>query len=285
MSSDLSDIYGLEKEFPMLSADFEMIQNMAHQHSGIVLPDRKRQMVYSRLSRRIRQLGIASFSEYLALVNQSDEEFASFINALTTNLTSFFREKHHFDFLKNTITPMWLARKQRRLRVWSAACSTGEEAYSIAMTLAKPFASPEWDFKILATDLDTNVLNTAKQGQYSRDAMANIPPDLADSYIKSHTSKQHIFISERIKRLIHFKQLNLLEHWPMKGPFDVIFCRNVFIYFDHETKVNIIKRFRRLLADDGVLIIGHSENLMQVSDEFTFSGQTIYRPKLRQNKP
>ncbi|WP_348633938.1 protein-glutamate O-methyltransferase CheR [Shewanella sp. WXL01] len=287
MSSNLSSqlqqqtdtAFDMDKEFPMSSADFEAIRQLAYKSTGIVLPARKKHMVYSRLSRRLRQLGETSFADYVQRLQRDETELPVFINALTTNLTYFFREGHHFEYLKDKITQQWLSRPNKRLRVWSAACSTGEEPYSIAMTLAHPFATNEWDLKILATDLDTNVLNTAKRGIYSDEKLSSIPSEYANKYAKRQG--EHDFtLSPLIRQLVHFKQLNLLDAWPMKGPFDVIFCRNVFIYFDHETKKRIIAKFKQLLADDGYLVVGHSETLMQLSDEFVFEGQTIYRPKL-----
>ncbi|MBR9728067.1 protein-glutamate O-methyltransferase CheR [Shewanella intestini] len=291
----------------MSMADFSAIRQLAYEHTGIVLTERKHHMVYARLSRRIRALKLASFAQYVALLNtqtaniattnqnlvtdSSDNnnnavkhhrfetsELPAFINALTTNLTYFFREPHHFDYLKNIISPQWLTRKNKRLRIWSAGCSSGEEAYSIAMTLAMPFAHPPWDLKILATDVDSNVLNTAQQGRYHNDNRGVIPTDFVSKYVHSQADEYFTFTPE-ISQLVHVKPLNLLSSWPMKGPFDVIFCRNVFIYFDNDTKRQILAQFHQLLAPDGYLIIGHSETLIQLSEHFTFIGQTIYQPR------
>lgn len=272
-----------QQEFEMSSADFEHIQQLAYQLTGIVLPDRKKQMVYSRLSRRIRNIGIASVTDYCRLLDSDKNEHTHFINALTTNLTAFFREKHHFDFLENVITPLWLKNRKRRLRIWSAACSTGEEPYSIAMSLCSQFNTPEWDLKILATDLDTQVLEVARKGLYRNEILDSIPERFTEKYIKSISRSDHFQIKQRIMDMVHFKQLNLLSPWPMKGKFDIIFCRNVFIYFDIPTKRRIIEKFRQYLTDDGFLIIGHSETLNQLSNDFTFVGKTIYQAKPTKN--
>lgn len=267
-----------EKEFSMTQADFDFIQSLAYEETGIVLPERKKHMVYSRLSRRLRQLGLKSFAQYCHRVKSEPSELMNFVNALTTNLTAFFREEHHFDYLEKQVAPLWRRRRDKRLRVWSSACSTGEEPYSIAMTLADHFAGAEWDLKILATDLDTNVLNKASKGCYSEESITGLPQRYRDKYIK--TTESGIQMKQSIQKMIHFKQLNLLQHWPMTGQFDLIFCRNVLIYFDNETKAKIIARFRKLLAPDGLLFIGHSETLTNISDEFELIGQTMYQPLL-----
>ncbi|TRY14567.1 CheR family methyltransferase [Shewanella hanedai] len=262
----------------MTKADFEFIRNLAYDSTGIVLPERKKHMVYSRLSRRLRQLNLKDFTQYCSYVANTSDERINFINALTTNLTAFFREEHHFKYLEQAIVPEWKNGNKKRLRIWSSACSTGEEPYSIAMTLEKHFSSPQWDLKILATDLDTNVLQTASTGRYSKESITNLPAHYAEKYMNSTSASQHVEICSNIKKMIHFKQLNLLENWPMSGPFDVIFCRNVLIYFDNETKQKIIAKFRKMLSPQGYLFIGHSETLMNISEEFKLIGQTIYRP-------
>lgn len=260
----------------MKQADFDFIQSLAYEETGIVLPDRKKHMVYSRLSRRLRQLGLKNFSQYCLIVKNDPSELVNFVNALTTNLTAFFREGHHFEYLDDQVSSTWKKRRNKRLRVWSSACSTGEEPYSIAMTLAEHFSGAEWDLKILATDLDTNVLNKASKGLYAEDSTTGLPKQYRDKYIKANQSG--IQIKQNIQQMIHFKQLNLLQNWPMTGPFDLIFCRNVLIYFDNDTKAKIISKFRKLLAPDGLLFIGHSETLTNISDEFELIGQTMYQP-------
>jgi len=279
-----------EKEFSMTQADFDFIQSLAYEKTGIVLPERKKHMVYSRLSRRLRHLSLDSFSQYCSLIQRTPDEMINFVNALTTNLTAFFREDHHFKYLENKVIPQWKKNKNRRLRVWSSACSTGEEPYSIAMILEQHFSGIEWDLKILATDLDTNVLSKASIGSYASESVTNLPGRYADRYARQTDSGQKIQMRSSVQKMIHFKQLNLLGAWPMKGPFDVIFCRNVLIYFDNETKKKIIARFRKLLSPQGYLFIGHSETLTHISEDFDLIGQTIYRPighsdnKLQQTK-
>ena len=265
-----------EKEFSMTQQNFDFIQSLAYEETGIVLPERKKHMVYSRLSRRLRHLGLKNFDQYCEHVKSEPGELMNFVNALTTNLTAFFREQHHFDYLDKELAPLWRRRHDKRLRIWSSACSTGEEPYSIAMTLVNHFAGAEWDLKILATDLDTNVLSKAAKGCYAEDSLTGLPDRYREKYIK--TTPDGIQMKQSIQDKIHFKQLNLLQKWPMTGPFDVIFCRNVLIYFDNETKAKIIAKFRTLLAPDGLLFIGHSETLTNLSDEFELIGQTIYQP-------
>ncbi|NRD72266.1 protein-glutamate O-methyltransferase CheR [Shewanella sp. VB17] len=262
----------------MTQADFEFIRSLAYENTGIVLPERKKHMVYSRLSRRLRQLKLTNFAQYCSYVSNTPDERMNFINALTTNLTAFFREEHHFSYLEQVIVPQWKKENKNRLRIWSSACSTGEEPYSIAMTLEKHFPSTKSDLKILATDLDTNVLQKAAAGTYSCDSVTNLPDRYTEKYVSHTPDNQHIQMRSNIQKMIHFKQLNLLEKWPMTGPFDIIFCRNVLIYFDNETKKKIIAKFRKMLSPHGYLFIGHSETLMNISEEFDLIGQTIYRP-------
>lgn len=266
-----------EREFTMTRADFEFIRDLAYNQTGIVLPDRKKHMVYSRLCRRLRALKINDFKDYCQYLQREEEELGHFINALTTNLTSFFREKHHFHYLRDEVVPKWQKRGGKRLRVWSSACSTGEEPYSIAMTLAPFFPKNQWDLKILATDLDTNVLTKAENGIYPPENLESLPTSLVEQYFQRQGDMARV--KDSIKEMVFFKQLNLLDSWPMQGPFDAIFCRNVLIYFDNPTKQKIIHKFRQLLSDDGFLFIGHSETLHQISDDFDLIGQTIYRPR------
>lgn len=268
-----------EKEFLMSQQDFDTIRKLAYEYTGIVLPERKKNMVYSRLSRRLRSLTLGNFEQYCEQLLSNPAETTHFINALTTNLTSFFREQHHFDYLEREMIPLWQKKSHKKLRVWSSACSTGEEPYSIAMTLASHFPQPEWDLKILATDLDTNVLNKAISGRYPKEVLSSIPDKHQSRYINDKVSESDFMVKSSLCKTLFFKQLNLLETWPMKGPFDAIFCRNVLIYFDKPTKQQIIQRFRNLLADNGRLFIGHSETLNQISNDFQLVGQTIYTPK------
>lgn len=267
------------KEFSMTDTDYRYISQTVYRECGIVLSDQKKDMVYSRLARRIRFYKLKSFAEYINYLEaHKEQEFGEFINAITTNLTSFFREPHHFSFLKNTILPEMKKNHahDKRVRVWSAGCSTGMEPYSIAMTMINQFPS-SFDFKILATDLDTNVLATAKNGIYEAQNVTGIEQDKLKQFFQRDDTGGRYKVKNKLKELITFKQLNLLEPWPMKGPFDVIFCRNVVIYFDLETKNKLFQRYAELLRPNGYLILGHSETMSRDITWFKPLGQTVYQ--------
>ena len=272
------------REFPMTETDFKFIAKMANENTGIQLGVHKQDMVYSRIVRRIRALKLRSFSEYCTyLKTHQDSELVSFINSITTNLTSFFREQHHFDFLLDRVIPEVKKKNasSRKLRIWSAGCSTGEEPYSLAMTLHKAFSKENWDVKVLATDLDTSVVAHGKAGIYTVDRVG----DLAATIIKNNFNKVVLEdnkgasyeVSPHLKEFITFNQLNLLKQWPMKGKFDVIFCRNVVIYFNKDTQKVLFDRYAEMLRPNGYLFIGHSETLHSVTDRFESLGKTIYR--------
>ncbi len=269
-----------EREFAFTDADFEHIRELVRQHSGINLTPAKKDMVYSRLARRLRQLNLNAFREYLDRLAGDDEELIHFTNAITTNLTAFFRENHHFTHLAETLLPRLVAEKgrERRLRIWSAGCSTGEEPYSIAMVVGETV--PEgWDVKILATDLDSNVLETAARGVYAEERVSNIQPArLHRWFLRGKGGNAGtVRVRRELQGMIHFRQLNLLKPWPFKGPLDLIFCRNVVIYFDKETQRALFDRFASVLSTEGHLFVGHSESLYQVTDRFRLLGNTIYR--------
>ena len=270
-----------QREFPMTDKDFETIKHLAKLRSGIELGEHKKEMIYSRIVRRIRALNMTDFKSYLVYLEENpDAELTNFINAITTNLTSFFRESHHFDFLKNTVLPETLKKKKtnRRIRIWSAGCSTGEEPYSIAMTMHGFFERERWDAKILATDLDTNVLSHGRRGVYSKERIGNMDQQLVKKYFTEvRGSADSMETKDTLKSLITFNHLNLLGEWPMKGKFDVIFCRNVVIYFSKETQRDLFDRYANILEPDGYLFIGHSESLHGVSKRFESVGRTIYR--------
>lgn len=268
------------REFEMTYQDFVQIRDIAYRLTGITLSDHKQNMIYGRLARRLRILNINTFNDYCALLNNGSPEVDDFINAITTNLTAFFRENHHFEFLKKTALPAIIKKNNtsKKLRIWSAGCSTGEEPYSIAMTLSAQKLFARWNAKILATDLDTNVLEKGRQGIYLEDRCTGIPDEYS-CYLKRNSNAGQIKVRDDIRELITFKQLNLLHDWPMKGPFDIIFCRNVVIYFDQETQKKLFARYAKMLTDGGYLFIGHSENLSRVSDAFTSLGRTIYQKK------
>jgi chemotaxis protein methyltransferase CheR len=269
------------REFLYTEADFDVLRTLSNQHSGILVPDDKFDMFYSRLSKRLRFLGLATFKEYCHyLKTHPDEEFTEFINAITTNLTSFFREQHHFDYLSCTLIPDLLKRNRdsKQIKVWSAGCSTGEEPYSLAMTLKENLPS-DWDIKILATDLDTNVLATAAEAVYAQDRLGGIDESRLKRWFQKGGSNNtnKVRIKPELQQLIQFKQLNLMQEWPIKGFFDFIFCRNVLIYFDKETKAILAKRYAGLLKEGSHLFIGHSESLHQMETGFSLIGNTIYK--------
>jgi len=265
-------------EHGIAEADFRAIAEMLREDAGIVLNSNKRELVFGRLSRRLRALGLADFAAYRRLLEGpgGEAERGEMINALTTNLTSFFREPHHFAYLADTVLPELLrSSTQRRLRIWSAACSSGEEPYSIAMVVHKAMAGRGWDARVLATDIDSNMVETARQGVYPADRASAIPAEFARARIRQ--ADDTVCMPDELKALITFNQLNLLDPWPMKGPFDVIFCRNVVIYFDKDTQRVLFDRMADILTPRGTLFIGHSETLFRVSDRFDSLGHTIYR--------
>lgn len=271
------------RDFRFSEKDFQCLRGLVRRHAGINLSEAKRDMVYSRLSRRLRALGLKRFSDYCRLIEDEDpEELVNFTNAITTNLTAFFREPHHFDYLAGTLLPaLWAAKSDdRRLRIWSAGCSTGEEPYSIAMVVKEGLPAGEtWDARILATDLDSEVLARAQAGIYAQERIAGLPAArLRRWFLRGcGPSQEKVRVAPELQRMITFRQLNLLNAWPMKGPFDVIFCRNVVIYFDKSTQRALFDRIAGMLEIGGHLIVGHSESLYRVSDRFELIGKTIYR--------
>jgi chemotaxis protein methyltransferase CheR len=272
----------VQQEFALHDGDFRKIANLVMQTTGIVVSDRKRAFISGRLGRRLRTLGMSSFSEYCRLLESSDgdSERLMLVNAITTNHTAFFREPHHFDILvKNLLPTIAAAQGSRngRLRIWSAGCSTGEEPHTLAMVLCEHRALlPGWDIKILATDLDTNVVAHATAGVYDADRLKTIPTALLKKYVEVQPDGSGV-MDDAVRSLISFAPLNLLEAWPMKGPFDIIFCRNVVIYFDKPTQRRLFDRQAELLKPDGWLIVGHSESLLNVTDRFQLVGRTTYR--------
>lgn len=269
---------GEQREFLFTERDFERIRKMICAHAGISLNPSKQDMVYSRLARRLRSLGLSSFDEYLALLeNGAAAEWETFVNALTTNLTSFFREPHHFPLLADYLRK----KRDRTINIWCSAASTGEEPYSIAMTAAETFGSLAPPVKILATDLDTNVLDKARQGVYALERLEKMPQEKIRSFFLRGQGAHAGYAKARkeLRDLISFRQLNLLDaSWPMKTRFDVIFCRNVMIYFDKQTQYQILKKFIPLLQKDGLLFAGHSESFHHAADLFRPCGKTVYAP-------
>jgi chemotaxis protein methyltransferase CheR len=270
------------REFKFSEKDFRYMKQIVHEHSGIALSDAKQDLVYGRLSRRLRHLGMKSFRDYCELLTDTsdDTEFSEFINAITTNLTSFFRENHHFEFMAREALPALLRANQasRRLRIWSAGCSTGEEPYSIAMVVAENVPA-DWDVRILATDLDSSVVERAAAGVYGIERVEKVAQERKRRWLMKGTGSQagYVMLRDELKDLITFRKLNLMHPWPFKGPFDLIFCRNVVIYFDKDTQRVLFERFAKLLGGHGYLFLGHSETLHNVSTRFSLLGKTIYR--------
>jgi len=268
------------REFPYTRKDFNHLCALVDEHTGIQLAKGKEDMLYGRLSRRIRKIGLDSFKAYIQLLESDPdgEEFGEFVNSVTTNLTSFFRESHHFDYLKKTVLPNLIQRNRtsRRIRIWSAGSSTGEEPYSIAMTVAETMP-PGWDVKILATDLDTDVLAHGEQGIYDESRVEDLPNSVVKRwFVKNKRLPGKIRVKPELQELIYFRQLNLLQPWPMEGPLDIIFCRNVIIYFDVPTKQKLIDRYADLLVDGGHMFLGHSEAMHDLSTRFNLSGKSVY---------
>jgi len=272
-----------QREFAFSKHDFEFLAALAYKRAGISLSDSKHNLVYGRLSRRLRALGLSSFGEYREYLEGDASEIERFINSISTNHTKFFREDHHFTHLRSCVAQTFAQQDQkravRRLRVWSAGCSTGEEPYTIALVLRREIADmARQDVKILATDIDTDVLAKASRGEFSADALDNVPDPFCRYFQPTEGSDgATIKVTQDVRSLITFRPLNLMETWPMKGPFDAIFCRNVMIYFDGPTKTKLIERFIRLIKPNGFLYIGHSESLLGSHPGLQLMGRTIYR--------
>jgi len=270
-------------DFELTDPQFHRIRALVREHTGISLSDAKRQLVYGRLSRRLRALKLSSFREYLELLERGvATELEEFINAITTNLTSFFREPHHFEYLATHVLPQIVARDAgaRRARIWCCAASTGEEPYSIGMVLRE--AAPllhGFDIKVLATDLDSAVLATAANGIYNAERLTSVSSTRASRFFRkgSGTQAGKFRVQAELQNLITFKQLNLMHEWPVRGPFDAIFCRNVIIYFDKDTQRALFARMAALQRPGDILFLGHSESLYRVSDQYELVGRTIYR--------
>lgn len=272
-----------DQEFLFTDANFQTIRKFVTENTGIVLTEIKKDMVYSRLSKRIRKGPYNTFDDFCAAIENGDETEQDYlINAITTNLTSFFRENHHFEFLAEVAIPelLQLNKQSKRIRIWSAGCSTGEEPYSIAMVLRETIPDiDQWDVKILATDLDANVIAQGQRGIYREERIDGLSDHRKKRWFKSGKGDNagYVKVSPDLQKLIFFKRLNLLQHWPIKGPFDLMFCRNVVIYFDKDTQRGLFKRYFNLLRPKAYLFIGHSETLHNVSDDFESLGKTIYQ--------
>jgi chemotaxis protein methyltransferase CheR len=270
------------REFEFSNEDFEALRALVKQVTGIALSDQKRELVYGRLARRLRALNIRSFREYRTLLAGDSDELVQFCNAITTNLTAFFREPHHFDHLRDEVLKPMVAKPpaSRRFRIWSSACSTGEEPYTTAMTVLESIPDLRgWDIRILATDLDSDVLGKASRGVYLADRLRTLSSERRQKFFTPVPgAKEASFaVTPGLRRLITFKQLNLMHPFPMKGPLEVIICRNVLIYFDKDTQRDLVGRMARLQRPGNLLYLGHSESLFQVSNDYTLISRTIYR--------
>lgn len=269
-----------EKEFSFTDQEFDFLAGLANAKTGIVLPRQKKDMVYGRLVRRLRAHKLASFGEYCALIDspQGEDEMSHLINAITTNLTSFFRESHHFDHLRDEVLlPLAASSAPRRLRLWSSAASSGMEPYSMAMTVREAIPGIDhWDARILATDIDTNMVATGAAGQYTEGDVGKLPKQYA-RFVEPGKKPGTVQMKPELQKMIAFKPLNLLEDWPMKGEFDAVFCRNVVIYFDKPTKEVLFEKMAQHVKMQGYLYIGHSENLHGITDRFKLIGRTIYQ--------
>lgn len=270
-----------DREFKFSEKDFKYIRDLISERTGIVLAEHKVDMVYGRLSRRLRELNLDTFDGYLSSLENDEQELIHFVNALTTNLTAFFREAHHFEFLASNLIPNIIKNKsEKRLRIWSAGCSSGEEPYTIAMTVRSLIPENSgWDVKILATDLDTNMVAKGSKGIYNEDRVTGLSEQNMKKWVKKGRGDTAgmVKMDDRLRDMITFKQLNLMNEWPMKGKFDFIFCRNVVIYFNKETQAVLFDRYADMLVDDGHLFIGHSESMYKICDRFKLLGQTIYK--------
>lgn len=269
----------------LTTKEFHRLRDMVYQYSGITLSDQKRDLVRGRLMKRIRFHNLNSFSDYCNLLSEqeSGEELTAFIDAISTNKTDFFRENAHFEFLERVVLPALKAEKKsqsiRHVRVWSAACSTGEEPYTLALVLRRlGLDNPaSWDCKILATDISTKVLQSAVDGEYDLERVAPIPASELQSCFQ-HLSNGKFQVKDALRELIKFGRLNLLrEKYPFRKKFDLIFCRNVMIYFDSPTRERLVKHFYRYLQPGGYLFVGHSESLSGLTHPYAYVKPSIYR--------
>lgn len=273
-----------EREFAFSETDFRGLAQLAYEYAGIALSESKRNLLYGRLSRRLRILGLSTFRDYRAYLASNEREIENFINSISTNHTKFFREQHHFDHLRtHLIMPFAQAAStngSRRLRIWSAGCSSGEEPYTISVVLKREIRDiAGFDIRILATDIDTDVLSKAARGEFSAAAIDEVPKPYLEYFPRSgQGTNDKVVMNDELRSLITFRRLNLMDSpWPFRGMFDAIFCRNVMIYFDGPTKTKLIERFAQQIRPGGWLYIGHSESLIGSHPGLQSAGRTIYR--------
>lgn len=261
---------------PLTPAQFDWVRHQIYRQCGIRLQDGKQSLVRNRLEKRLRVLGLSGYDEYIDFLQHDANggEMEAFVDSLTTNKTSFFRESRHFDFLREQVLPDLV--RARRVRMWSAACSTGAEAWSLAITLAE--AWPDLlarDVRILATDICRTVLAEARNAVYADDDLQGVPPHLLQRYFSRSSEGFHVL--DKLRRIVTVARLNLIGEWPMRGPFDVIFCRNVMIYFDRETQERLVQRLTALLTPGGFLFVGHSETLTSLRHDLKIVSPAVYR--------
>jgi chemotaxis protein methyltransferase CheR len=277
MSSILQSASGRDREFAFTLEDFEKVSRLIYEHAGISLKSSKQDMVYSRLARRLRATGFDNFRDYLAMLEKNDPvEWEAFVNSLTTNLTSFFREPHHFPLLAEHVIKQ---NGHHPISLWCSAASTGEEPYSMAMTMVDAFGSFTPPVSILATDVATNVLAKAEAGVYPIEHVEKLAADRVKRFFLRGTGAQSGFVKVRpeLQAMITFRPVNLLaDSWPIRGPLDAIFCRNVMIYFDKQTQLKILQRFVPLLQPEGLIFAGHSESFYNAAHLLRLRGRTVY---------
>lgn len=270
------------ESFNFTDQNFKLLRELVYTLTGISLSDHKKDLLYGRLTRRLRVLKLNSFDEYYSILkNDPGDELQNFINAVTTNLTSFFREKHHFDCLRDHVIPEKIKDNSLRgMRIWSAGCSTGEEPYSIAMLLRESIPNIDsMDIKIIASDLDTNVVETASLGVYDAKRIDGMEPARVKQWFQKGTGDNQgmVRVRKELRDMITFQQINLMQAWPENQKFDVVFCRNVVIYFDKSTQKTLFDRFADIIKPNQHLFIGHSETLHKLTDRFQLIGKTVYR--------
>ena len=265
------------KEFGYTRDIFGRLRKLAHSWSGITVTDEKFEMYYARLTKRLRFHKLETFREYLAMVENDAFEFKEFINCITTNVTSFGREQHHFDYLSSVLEKQPV----KELSIWSAGCSSGEEPYTIIINLMDVCERKDIKLKITATDLDTDVLQKGANGVYSQRAIEKYDLKVKKRFFEKGkgNNKDHCRIKERYRKLIDFQQLNLIDDWQFSQKYDAIFCRNVLIYFDNPKKQRLARKFWEHLVPDGYLFLGHSETLLKISDDYDSVGKTTYRKR------
>ncbi len=266
------------QEYRLGMREFRRISALVYERTRINLHEGKLPLVQNRLTKRLRMLGLEDFRSYLSYLDHDESELEAMVNAITTNYTCFFREQDHFDFLREVVMPTIIENDQRKVRFWSAGCSTGEEPYSLGMELLERIPDiRSRDVLILATDISTRALSAAVQGVYPPEPVFKCQPSYRKRYFSEDERSGMFSVSSEVKRLVRFRYLNLFDPWPMRGPFDLIMCRNVMIYFEHAPKMELVRRFRSILRPGGYLFVGHSESLTGEDHGLRYVKPAIYR--------